>query len=71
MKIVTSRDSDQDLIFGNLIGHMIDGEEIVAEISREHVDYAPRGSEDPAPFLNSGTGHRYHPCELTAVEART
>lgn len=62
--------NEQDLIFGNLIGHMIDGEEIVAEISREHVDYAPRSAGDEMPFLNPGTGHRYHPCELTAVEAR-
>lgn len=60
---------EQGLILDDLIGHMIDGEEIVAELSREHVDYAPRTAGDEMPFLNSGTGHRYRPCELTAVEA--
>jgi hypothetical protein len=62
--------NEQGLIFDDLIGHMLDGEEIIAELSREHVDYAPRTAGDETPFLNLGTGHRYSPCELTAVEAR-
>lgn len=70
MSAVT-RECDRDLIYGNLLNHLIDGEEIIVELTREHVDYAPRTSEDDWPFMSPETGHRYRPCELTAVEGRT